>query len=291
MSTPEIQHLLSQFDLLSVTYMRTEVEEALTRQEEITPHLLRIIEEVGENPMRYALEGHNAHVYAALLLSHFREPAAHLPIIRAFSIAEEQLVELWGDTTTETLPTILYRTCNGSVAAIKQLVENRDVDQYVRCAAMEALSYEVAFDTAKRDEVVGFLQGLFSGTEADPDSYFWGNLTATLCDLHPQDSMEIIRKAFADNVVRTGFIALEDVEDADKRDRENAMESLRTWVTARMPADVHGYISWFSEFNQEEYTGPPEPTPAGKKNAAIAKKATGDGKKKAVKKARKKNRS
>lgn len=291
MSTPEIQHLLSQFDLLSVTYMRTEVEEALTRQEEITPHLLRIIEEVGENPMRYALEGHNAHVYAALLLSHFQEPAAHLPIIRAFSIAEEQLVELWGDTTTETLPTILYRTCNGSIAAIKQLVENRDVDQYVRCAAMEALSYVVAFDTTKRDEVVNFLQGLFSGTEADPDSYFWGNLTATLCDLHPAESMEIIRKAFADNVVRAGFIALEDVEDADKQDRENAMESLRTWVTARMPADIHGYISWFSEFNQEEYNSPPEPTPAGKKNTAAAKKATGGGKKKTVKKARKKNRS
>jgi len=291
MSTPEIQHLLSQFDLLSGTYMRTEVEEALTRQEEITPHLLRIIEDVGENPIRCALEGHNAHVYAALLLSHFREPAAHLPIIRAFSIAEEQLVELWGDTTTETLPTILYRTCDGSVAAIKQLVENRDVDQYVRCAAMEALSYVVAFDTTKRDEVVGFLQGLFTGTEADPDSYFWGNLTATLCDLHPVESMEIIRKAFADNVVRPGFIALQDVEDADKRDRENAMESLRTWVTARMPADVHGYISWFSEFNQEEYTSPPEPNPAGKKNAATAKKPAGGGKKKTVKKARKKNRS
>ncbi len=292
MSTPDIQQLLSQFDLLSVTYMQTEVEEALTRQEEITPHLVRIIEEVGENPMRYALEGHNAHVYAALLLSHFREPAAHLPLIRAFSIAEEQLVELWGDTTTETLPTMLYQTCNGSTEAIKELINNRDVDQYVRCAAMEALSYVVAFDTTKRDEVVGFFQGLFTGTEAAEDSYFWGNLTATLCDLHPQDSMEIIRKAFADDIVRKGFIALEDVEDANERDRESAMESLRTWVTARMPADVHGYISWFSEFNQEEYTSPPEPAPAEKKGKTTDnKKKAGHAKNKDAKKTRKKNRS
>ncbi len=291
MSTSPIQNLLFQFDLLSSTYKQAEVEEALTRQEEITPQLLRIIEDVGANPLRYTIEGHNAHVYAALLLSHFREPAAHLPIIHAFSIADEHLVELWGDTTTETLPTMLYQTCDGSIAAIKELIDNREADQYVRCAAMEALSYVVAFDAAKRDEVVEFFQGRFSGSEADPDSYFWGNMTATLCDLHPEESMDILRKAFADGVVRPGFIALEDVENANKRDRETAMESLRTWVTARMPADIHGYISWFSEFHQEEHTQPSSPSPSDKKNKTDNKKTGGRAQNKKAKKARKKNRS
>ncbi|MBV5319218.1 MAG: DUF1186 domain-containing protein, partial [Desulfobulbaceae bacterium] len=208
MSAPEIQQLLFQFDQLSNTYLRAEVEEALTRQEEITPHLLRILETVAENPLRYAMEEHNGHVYAALLLSHFREPTAHLPLIRAFSLVEEQLVDLWGDTTTETLPTMLFRTCNGSVEAIKALIVNREVDQYVRCAAMEALSYVVAFDPLKRDEVVEFCEGLFSGEEAARESHFWGNLTATLCDLHPAHSMDIIRKAYDDGIISKGFIAL-----------------------------------------------------------------------------------
>lgn len=283
MSTPDIQNLLFQFDRLSGTYMQAEVEEALTRQEEITPHLLRILKDVGENPLRYSLEGGNAHVYAALLLSHFREPAAHLPFIQAFSIAEEQLMDLWGDMTTETLPTLLYQTCDGSIAAIKALIDNREADQYVRCAAMEALSYVVAFDPLQRDEVVNFFQGLFSGSEADPDSYFWGNLTATLCDLHPEESMEIIRKAFADGVVRPGFIGLADVEQAGARNREEAMTSLRSWVAARMPADIHAYISWFSEFHPEVQTPPPAPSPADQKSKAANKN-------KAPKKAKKRNR-
>ena len=66
---------------------------------------------MGDNPLVYCLEMRNAHVYAALLLSEFREPAAHELFIRAFSIPDEQLVDLWGDLTTETLPTFLYRTC------------------------------------------------------------------------------------------------------------------------------------------------------------------------------------
>jgi hypothetical protein len=287
MSAPEIQQLLFQFDQLSNTYLRTEVEEALTRQEEITPHLLRILETVAENPLRYAMEEHNGHVYAALLLSHFREPTAHLPLIRAFSLVEEQLVDLWGDTTTETLPTMLFRTCNGSVEAIKALIVNREVDQYVRCAAMEALSYVVAFDPLKRDEVVEFCEGLFSGEEAARESHFWGNLTATLCDLHPAHSMDIIRKAYDDGIISKGFIALKDVEIAAERDRDTAMESLRTWVTSRMPADIHNYISWFAEFNQQEYTAPP---PVAPKSKAEAKKKTERAKNKEAKKTRKKNR-
>ena len=287
MSAPEIQQLLFQFDQLSNTYLRAEVEEALNRQEEITPHLLRILETIAENPLRYAMEEHNGHVYAALLLSHFREPTAHLPLIRAFSLVEEQLVDLWGDTTTETLPTMLFRTCNGSVEAIKALIVNREVDQYVRCAAMEALSYVVAFDPLKRDEVVEFCEGLFSGEEAARESHFWGNLTATLCDLHPAHSMDIIRKAYDDGIISKGFIALKDVEIAAERDRDTAMESLRTWVTSRMPADIHNYISWFAEFNQQEYTAPP---PVAPKSKAEAKKKTERTKNKEAKKTRKKNR-
>jgi len=259
MSSADIQTLLINFDRLKDTYMRDEVEAALTCQDAISPHLLATIETLAANPLLYSLEGHNGHVYAATLLSHFQEPAAHLPLIRAFSIAEEQLMELWGDLTTETLPTMLYRTCNGSMEAIKELVINRDVDQYVRCAAMEALSYIVAFDPSRRDEVISFFLGLFTGEEADKESYFWGNLAATLCDLHPGESMQVIRQAYVENIIPTHFIGLESVEEANNRDRETALASLQSWVMSRMPQDVHGYISWFAEFQNQDYTQPHPP--------------------------------
>ena len=87
--------MLAKFDELGDTYLREEVDQALQMQEEITPSLLEVLTEVGDNPLVYCLEMRNAHVYAALLLSEFREPAAHELFIRAFSIPDEQLVDLW----------------------------------------------------------------------------------------------------------------------------------------------------------------------------------------------------
>lgn len=286
MSDFDVKALLYAFDQLGDTYLRKEVEEALEHREEMTPHLIKIVETVAENPLIYSLEQRNAHVYAAALLSHFGEPAAHLPLIRAFLIPEEQLVDIWGDMTTETLPTFLYRTSGGSLEAIKELVANREADQYVRCAAMEALSYCVAFHPFHRDEVVRFLQGLFTGDEAARDSYFWGNLAATLCDLQPEESMAILRQAHEDGLIHKGFISLENIEEANKKSREEAMASLQTWVNARMPADIHAYISWFAEFHQEELEQQPtpKPKPAPKKKKQPAKHKTA---KKAIKKSSK----
>lgn len=280
MSTADIPTLLAKFDAISDTYLREEVEQALEMREELTPHLLKILKEVGENPLVCTLEMRNAHVYAALLLSHYGEPAAHELFLRAFVIPEELLVDLWGDMTTETLSTLLYRTCNGNLEGIKNMIANREVDQYVRCAAMEALSYAVAFDPSRRGEVVEFFQGLFTGEEADKESHFWGNMAATLCDLHPGDSMDLIRKGFDDKLISAGFISLNNVEDANARSMEEAMESLRKWVNARMPADIHAYISWFAEFNQEDRVTP-------EAEAVPKKKANKQGKKANDKKGKK----
>lgn len=256
MTAPAIQSLLAAFDELGDTYLKAEVDQALRQQAELTPHLLAIIESLLDNPLRYVLEGHNGHVYAAFLLAHFREPAAHQLLIRAFSVDEEVLVDLWGDMTTETLPTLLYRTCDGSLTGIMDLIRDRKVDQYVRCAAMEALSYAVAFDPDRRDEVVTFLQGLFTGAEAATDSYFWGNLAATLCDLHPGDSMAVITQAYADNLVTPAFLDPGYVEAANEKTREASQADLSNWVQARMPVDVHAYISWFAEFHQDDHDQP-----------------------------------
>lgn len=257
MTDSAVQPLLAAFDRFTDTYPEAEVNEALQHQAALTPHLLAILEAIADNPQRYALEGHNAHVYAASLLAHFAEPAAHRPLIRAFSIAEELLVDLWGDMTTETLPTLLHRTANGSLTAIMDLVRDREADQYVRCAAMEALSYAVAFDPARRDEVVTFLQGLFTGEEAAADSWFWGNLVATLCDLHPGDSLAVIDQAYADNLVPPGFLDPGYVAAANDKTPEASRADLVSWVQARMPKDVHAYVSWFAEFHQDDHDHPP----------------------------------
>ena len=82
--------LIAAFDVVSGKYLRGEVEEEVSLQEEITPLLINILEEISADPTHYIDEGHTAELYAVALLAHFRETKAHLPIIRAFSIPDEQ---------------------------------------------------------------------------------------------------------------------------------------------------------------------------------------------------------
>lgn len=291
MPTADIQALLARFDYTDGVYLRDEMDIAVAQREAITPHLIALLDDLADNPLRYTLEGRNGHVYAVSLLSHFRETAAHRAIIRAFTVPREQLEELWGDMITETLPTLLHRTCGGSLDRIRALVVDREVDPFVRGAAIEALTFAVAEGVADRDETVAFVQGLFTGEEAEADSFFWSNLVATLCDLHPGDSMELIRRAYADNLVQQDYIAPEDVERSLALDRAEAMDALRERTRRRMPADLHRYISWFAEFQPKE-DRPPASTDreAARARQADRKKQAERARNKAAKKARKKNR-
>ena len=291
MPTADIQALLARFDYTDGVYLRDEMDIAVAQREAITPHLIALLDDLADNPLRYTLEGRNGHVYAVSLLSHFRETAAHRAIIRAFTVPREQLEELWGDMITETLPTLLHRTCGGSLDRIRALVVNREVDPFVRGAAIEALTFAVAEGVADRDETVAFVQGLFTGEEAEADSFFWSNLVATLCDLHPGDSMDLIRRAYADGLVQPGYIGISDVERSLALDRAEAMDALRERTRRRMPADLHRYISWFAEFQPKE-DRPPASTDreAARARQADRKKQAERARNKAAKKARKKNR-
>ena len=115
--------LIAAFDAVPEKYLREEMEEAVSLQEEITPLLLAILDEIVVDPVRYIEEGHTAEIYAVALLAHFRETKAHIPIIRAFSIPDEQRDYIWSDMLTETLPALLCRTAVGQCHAKAAVIQ------------------------------------------------------------------------------------------------------------------------------------------------------------------------
>lgn len=246
----QIAELIEAFDVFDGVYKRDELDKAIPMKAEITPHLIRILEDLGSDPAGYAEEDHYANVYAAILLAHFKEPAAHLPIIRAFCIAEQLRENLWGDMVTATLPALLYQTCNGSFESIKELAGNRQVYEYVRCSALEALTYGLAFGTLGREEIVDFFQGFFTGQEEDPDSDFWGNIVSLFCDIHPRGAMETIRRAYDQGLINPGYVGLEEVEEELARDEEVVLAELRAHAERSVPEDIHDYCAWFSCFRK-----------------------------------------
>jgi hypothetical protein len=291
MSASRAEELIKEFDLFNGVYKREAVEEALTLRDEITPHLLRILDEVATDPDRYAEEDHYANVYAVSLLAHFQEPAALEPIIRAFCIPGDPREKIWGDMVTETLPALLLQTCNGRLDPIKALILDSTAYEYVRGAAIDALAYGVVRGMAPREEVVEFLSTLFTGTEADEDSDFWGDVACTLSDLHPEEAMPILRQAFDDALIWPGLINLENIEHHLARGRKAQLASLAAKADYRIPTDIHQYISWFACFNEKKTDRRPLPPSSANVHKHQQKvKSVNRVKNKAAKKARKKNR-
>jgi hypothetical protein len=159
----------------------------------------------------------------------------------------------------------------------------------VRGSAVDALTYAVSRGAVSREEVVDFLSGLFTGTEAEEDTDFWCSVANALTDLHPGEVLEIIRKAYNDGLIYDGYIRLEEIEKEAARDKEEVLNQLRSYVDRRLYTNIHDYLSWFACFNENEDRGHKLSTREGlksQKNEKNKKRV----KKKMAKASKKKNR-
>jgi hypothetical protein len=246
-----IDHILTAFDATPREYCEAAVDEAVSIRDEIAPRLVAVLEEVAAAPGTYRDEGRMRHLYAATILGHFKEPGAHLPLIKAFTPKGQDPGDDWGDMLTEDLDRLLFQTCGGNVSAIKELIVDKSADLYVRSAAMNALDMAVLNGMAPREEAIALYGGLFSGAEADPASHFWDMLTMAATRLCPEELLPTIRKACEDGLVGSGYIQLEEVERAAKAGTAATLAESKRRFDARIHDDIHKYMSRWARFHPE----------------------------------------
>ena len=251
-----INEILEAFRIFDGNYKREQIDAAIELKEEITPHLIEILENAVADPGPY-IQDENLydHIYAWMLLGHFRESQAHNVIIDLFSLPEEIPYELFGDLATSELPTILLRTCGGSLERIKSMVLNKNVDVYGRISACNAMAYAVVEGIASRKEVMSFFGTLFTGKEAEADSGFWSFLAGFLYDLYPEELMDTIEKAYESDLIFSGIVGYDDFKNALADGKEKCLERLKADLDWRSLDDIHASMSGWACFNEE----PPSP--------------------------------
>lgn len=253
MTDPRIAEILKDFEVFDGVYKRAEVDAALELQEEITPHLIGVLEQVLLDPTSYAdNQDYYAHIYALILLGYFKEQCAHRVIVELFSLSPDLPHQLFGDLVTEDLPIILFRTCGGSTDLIRSLVLNKEADEYCRSSAMRTMVFAVVDGMIPREDVLALFGSLFTGNEADSDSSFWSFLANSVCDLCPEEMMEVIEKAYQDELISPWFIRIEDFERTLKAGKEQTFERVKTQIQCKSPEDVHDCMSWWACFTAKE---------------------------------------
>mgnify|MGYP006295915079 CR=1 FL=1 len=285
-----ISEILEAFRIFDGAYKREAIDAAIARKEEITPYLITILENVLADPQPYADDQDlQDHIYAVMLLGHFREQRAHRLIIDIFSLPDDLPHEMFGDISTGDLPTLLINTCGGSLEDIESMIVNRSVDDYCRVAAAQALSYAVVEGYADRKATVEFFGTLFTGDEAGEDSDFWGLIAATILYLYPAEIIDVLQKGYEDDLIFAGIIDYESFEEALGMGEAWCLERLRDDYEHNSLDDLHKAMAWWACFHPDNKGGPLADSP-GKTGKSKKQKAKAKKKRKKAKASRKKNR-
>lgn len=279
-----IEEILTELDLLSVGSKRVLVDEIIERRGEIVHYLLLHLERVIANPEGYLDQEHDLLAYALVLLAYFREERAHPLFLSLLSLPGDIIEQLIGDMKTTAQSALLLRTCGGSLDGVRNLVLNRAADEYVRWATMETLCLAVVAGMAERKETVQFLAGLLTGEEAEAGSYFWTGVAHCLCDLYPDDVMEVVRMAYEEGLIHPSAIRLKDFELVLERGADDRLEELLRQLSWAVPEDLDGLLAFCERTDEGGMPGTVESERKVKQNVQKKKK------KKMAKASRRKNR-
>lgn len=255
MTIPEI---LAQLARHTGDFPRRALEEAVEQREAIIPELLRILEETTANIKEIAEdEDYMAHIYAMFLLAQFREKRAY-PLLVGFCTADQkQFDTLMGDVTTEALDRMLASVCHGDTSLIERMVENPELNEYVRSAALESLAILVTEGVKSRDEVMAYFKSLFHGRLERESNFIWSSLVSNCRDLYPDELMPEIEQAFADGLADPMFIGMSSFRRALAAGKEAALANLASDPRQHFIEDTIRELEGWAAFPDQETKASP----------------------------------
>ena len=228
MTTEEILKAISHKDK---KFPREALEQAVALKDEITPHLLKILERAADDPDEIISSENCSYYYALYLLAQFRETRAYPLIVRIASLRPETVNELLGDTTTEGLPKILASVCGGDASLIRRLAENTGAEKYARGAALYAMLALTLSGDKTRDEVMSYYSCLFEATLNEEPSDDREDVLTTIAycatELCPEELYDKIKEAFENELIDEFLLDLEEVDEKMAEGKDAVMPRLR----------------------------------------------------------------
>lgn len=223
------------------------VEAAITNQEAITPKLLAILNNALDD-VCCVQDRDIGHMFALFLLSQFREKNAFESIIRLARLSEEELDYLIDDCITDDLHRFIASTYNGDLSAIKNLIEDTDVNLWSRIAALESLVILVHEGELAFEEIAQYLSSLFSKKSVSEGEHLISYLVTACCDLNPHHFRNNIENAFKkkkvdphvmDITIYKQILASPTLQhtDSDSSLITNTIAEMEDWVCFKNPED------------------------------------------------------
>ena len=251
--TMDVEEILTELKCNRGTFPRKALESAVANRDAMIPELLAVLERAAGNiEDLLAQPEYMLHIYAMFLLAQFREPLAYPLIAQFFSAPGEVVHDATGDVVTEDLPRILASVANGDISLIRSLIENENVNGYVRDAALRALVTLVACGETPREEVIAYFHELFNGRIIRKYSQVWNGLVSCSSDLYPEELYRDIEQCYEDDLVDSFFITIENVKDVLGQGKEHALDKLKNDRSYSLVTDTVRDMEWWTCFQPEK---------------------------------------
>ncbi|MGA1263736.1 MAG: DUF1186 domain-containing protein [Prochlorothrix sp.] len=247
-----LEEILAALEQHKVVYQHEAVDAAMAIPEEITPHLLRLLEKVRDKIGTYVeYPRYFGHYYAAYLLAVFQEPQAH-PLLLDLSSGPADLVDLlWNDTLTEDLCAIFVKTYPGSWEGLKALVWNPEANDYARVAALEAIQYLMLFGQIEKEDVIDLCKALLQDPAANGDNYLYSVAALVIHDVAPELAMAEVKQAYAQDLIDPMLVRLQDFRTALTRSEAERRQKLEDDWERKEFETVHDVMAWWWCFKSE----------------------------------------
>lgn len=243
----ETHELFARLDQHHGSFPHDLVAEIIARREEVTPRFLEILEDIDKDPEPWlAEEQRMIHIYALYALALFRETRAYPLLVRIFSRPGEFPFELAGDAVTQDLGRMLPSVSGGDVSGMLALIENEQVNEWVRSVAIDGMVGLVTSGQRTRTEIMAHILQLFHKLERKPGAP-WDGLANACADLGPQEAMEELRRAYSEGLVDPRAIHWQDVEETLALDQQGAMERAR--YRDPLISDLANNMGWMQCFH------------------------------------------
>ena len=204
-----------------------EIREIQEHPELFLSRLSQCIEEASADYRAGVEVESSGHIIAFFLLTEFRDHSAWPAIREAITLPEDGAYDLYGDVITEDLHRSLAVFAAEQTTRLDDLISNREIDLYVRTAAMKTFMLLVRDEKLTREEAAQRLLGHLQAAIADPDEpYLLDSLIWNLSEFGTTLGLEEARYGFAHDLVEGSLTDLAHIEENYSRGNDVFEEAL-----------------------------------------------------------------
>lgn len=233
----------------SPSYKRAAIDALVAHREAVIPGLLGVLDEILASPPdsdEFGFEG----IYALVLLAHFRCTEAHDRLVKlGRRLSTEAFEAVFGGFLTEGFDAALLRTCGGDSSKIRELLLDRNADEYLRSQAADALAGSVVLGYADRGEVLELFASLLTPEAAEEGSYVWSGVGSAMLHLYPVEHQDRLVRACHEWLIEPMHFDAEHVLEVIGKGPVHAVEGL-SCVEAPGRRDIHAKLEWWACFRR-----------------------------------------